>query len=124
MILAFIAAGIGNFIRTKLIKHHYTLFLNIAAAISAACLVYALLLKLSEVCFGISSFHEAGYILSLIHIFDKILLYSCYSDFNCQNILYFGMTAHLLFSGNITLCCQEFRTKNSTACCTADCIVG
>ena len=29
MILAFIAAGIGNFIRTKLIKHHYTLFLNI-----------------------------------------------------------------------------------------------
>ena len=38
MILAFIAAGIGNFIRTKLIKHHYTLFLNIAASISAACL--------------------------------------------------------------------------------------
>lgn len=36
MILAFIAAGIGNFIRTKLIKHHYTLFLNIAASISAA----------------------------------------------------------------------------------------
>ena len=34
MILAFIATGIGNFIRTKLIKHHYTLFLNIAASIS------------------------------------------------------------------------------------------
>ena len=68
MILAFIAAGIGNFIRTKLIKHHYTLFLNIAASISAACLVYALLLKLSEVCFGISSFHEAGYICSMLFI--------------------------------------------------------
>ena len=60
--------GIGNFIRTKLIKHHYTLFLNIAASISAACLVYALLLKLSEVCFGISSFHEAGYICSMLFI--------------------------------------------------------
>ena len=68
MILAFIAAGIGNFIRTKLIKHHYTLFLNIAASISVACLVYALLLKLSEVCFGISSFHEAGYICSMLFI--------------------------------------------------------
>ena len=31
MVLAFIAAGIGNVIRTKLIKHHYTLFLNIEA---------------------------------------------------------------------------------------------
>lgn len=40
MILAFIAAGVGNVIRTKLIKHHYTLFLNIAVSISAACLVY------------------------------------------------------------------------------------
>ena len=27
MVLAFIAAGIGNLVRTKLIKHHYTLFL-------------------------------------------------------------------------------------------------
>ena len=33
MVLAFIAAGIGNVIRTKLIKHHYTLFLNIAVSI-------------------------------------------------------------------------------------------
>ena len=68
MILAFIAAGFGNFIRTKLIKHHYTLFLNIAASISAACLIYALLLKFSEVYFGISSFHEAGYIWSMLFI--------------------------------------------------------
>ena len=36
MALAFIAAGIGNLIRTKLIKHHYTLFLNIAVSVSAA----------------------------------------------------------------------------------------
>lgn len=49
MILAFIAAGIGNVIRTKLIKHHFTLFLNIAVSISAACLMYAICLKAAEI---------------------------------------------------------------------------
>ena len=68
MVLAFIAAGFGNFIRAKLIKHHYTLFLNIAVSVSAACLIYALLLKLSEVFFGAASFHEAGYICSMLFI--------------------------------------------------------
>ncbi len=47
MALAFIAAGIGNLIRTKLIKHHYTLFLNIAVSVSAACFY---LCSLSETC--------------------------------------------------------------------------
>ena len=68
MALAFIAAGIGNLIRTKLIKHHYTLFLNIAVSVSAACFTYAVFLKLAEVCFGTSSFHEAGYICSMLFI--------------------------------------------------------
>ena len=68
MILAFIAAGIGNVIRTKLIKHHFTLFLNIAVSISAACLMYAICLKAAEIFFHVPAVHEAGYILSLIHI--------------------------------------------------------
>ena len=53
MILAFIAAGIGNVIRTKLIKHHFTLFLNIAVSISAACLMYAICLKAAEIFFHV-----------------------------------------------------------------------
>ena len=68
MVLAFIAAGIGNLVRTKLIKHHYTLFLNIAMSISAACLAYALCLKLAEVLFHLPAFHEAGYICSILFI--------------------------------------------------------
>lgn len=68
MLFAFIAAGVGNVIRTKLIKHHYTLFLNIAASISAACLIYAILLKLAIVLFNIPSVHEAGYICSMLFI--------------------------------------------------------
>ena len=66
MVLAFIAAGIG--IRTKLIKHHYTLFLNIAVSISAACLTYTVCLHLAEMLFHIPSFHEAGYICSMLFI--------------------------------------------------------
>ena len=68
MILAFVAAGIGNLIRTKLIKHHFTLYMNIAVSVSTACLVYALLLKAAELAFHIPAFHEAGYICSMLFI--------------------------------------------------------
>ena len=68
MALAFIAAGIGNLIRTKLIKHHYTLFLNIAVSVSAACFTYAVFLKLAELVFRIPECHEAGYICSMLFI--------------------------------------------------------
>ena len=68
MALAFIAAGIGNLIRTKLIKHHYTLFLNIAVSVSAACFTYAVFLKIAEFVFHIPEFHEAGYICSMLFI--------------------------------------------------------
>lgn len=68
MALAFIAAGIGNLIRTKLIKHHYTLFLNIAVSVSAACFTYAVFLKLAELVFHIPEFHEAAYICSMLFI--------------------------------------------------------
>ena len=68
MILAFIAAGIGNLIRSKLIKHHFTLYMNIAFSVSAACLVYAILLNCAEIIFHIPKVHEAGYICSMLFI--------------------------------------------------------
>lgn len=68
MMFAFIAAGIGNFIRTRMIKHHYTLFLNIAVSVSAACLIYAICLNLAESLLHISAAHEAGYICSMLFI--------------------------------------------------------
>ena len=68
MLLAFIAAGIGNFIRTRMIKHHYTLFLNIAVSVLAACLIYAICLNLAESLLHISAAHEAGYICSMLFI--------------------------------------------------------
>lgn len=68
MLCAFVGAGVGNTLRMKLIKHNYTQFLNVAASISLACLVYALLFNFLETYFGIATQHEAGYICSMLFI--------------------------------------------------------
>ncbi len=68
MLCAFCGAGIGNFVRCKLTKHHFTLFLGITASVCSASLVYAILLKLAEVLFAVSVQHEAGvYLLHALH---------------------------------------------------------
>lgn len=68
MFCAFIGAGLGNFLRCKLTKHHFTLFLGIVSSVSLACFVYAGLLKLGKILFGISIQHEAGYICAMLFI--------------------------------------------------------
>lgn len=68
MFCAFIGAGLGYFLRCKLTKHHFTLFLGIVTSVSLACFVYAGLLKLGEILFGISIQHEAGYICAMLFI--------------------------------------------------------
>ena len=68
MLCAFVGAGIGNYIRCKLSKHHFTLFLCITASVSAACLTYASLLKILELVFSINLQHEAGYICSMLFV--------------------------------------------------------
>ena len=65
---AFIGAGIGNYIRCKLGKHHFTLFLCIMCSVSAACFSYTVLLKLLQILFSIIVQHEAGYICSMLFI--------------------------------------------------------
>ena len=49
MFCAFSGAGLGNFLRCKLTKHHFTLFLGIVSSVALACLVYAGFLKIAEV---------------------------------------------------------------------------
>ncbi len=68
MLCAFVGAGIGNYIRCKLSKHHFTLFLCIICSVSAACLSYTALLKLLEIIFAVNLQHEAGYICSMLFI--------------------------------------------------------
>ena len=68
MFCAFVGAGIGNYIRCKLSKHHFTLFLCIISSVSAACLSYTVLLNLLEIAFSVKLLHEAGYICSMLFI--------------------------------------------------------
>ena len=68
MFCAFAGAGFGNYLRCKLTKHHFTLFLSIVTSVSLACLVYAGFLKIGELLFDISIQHEAGYICAMLFI--------------------------------------------------------
>ena len=68
MFCAFSGAGLGNFLRCKLTKHHFTLFLGIVSSVALACLVYAGFLKIGEMLWGISIQHEAGYICAMLFI--------------------------------------------------------
>ena len=68
MLFAFCGAGLGNIVRCKLTKHHFTLFLCIVSSVSLACLVYAGFLKIGEMLWGISIQHEAGYICAMLFI--------------------------------------------------------
>ena len=52
MLLAFLGAGVGNFLRCKLAKHHFTLFLCIVSSVAAACLVYTGMLRVAEEIFN------------------------------------------------------------------------
>lgn len=68
MLFAFCGAGIGNFVRCKLTKHHFTLFLGIVASVTSACLIYTIFLRIAEMIFGISLQHESGYVCSMLFI--------------------------------------------------------
>lgn len=68
MLCAFIGAGVGNYVRCKLTKHHFTLFLCIVSSVSLACFTYEGFLKLAEILWGISVQHEAGYICAMLFI--------------------------------------------------------
>ena len=75
MLCAFAGAGIGNYIRCKLSKHHFTLFLCIISSVSTACLTYTVLLKLLELIFAVNLQHEAGYIVSYAVYYSGISIY-------------------------------------------------
>lgn len=68
MICAFFGAGMGNFVRKKLLEKKITLFANVALGVASACLVYIACIKAAEFFFGISDAHQAGYICSMLFV--------------------------------------------------------
>jgi uncharacterized membrane protein YjjP (DUF1212 family) len=68
MVCSFIGAGLGNYVRRKLIDRHITLFACVGVAVAVACLTYLLSLSLLQLGLGVSSRHEAGYIGAMLFI--------------------------------------------------------
>lgn len=68
MILAFFGAGVGQFVRKKLIERHITLLANVAGCVATACCTYVLLMKLAEMLLNMSAVHQAGYICSMLFV--------------------------------------------------------
>ncbi|MCM1507602.1 MAG: threonine/serine exporter family protein [Ruminococcus flavefaciens] len=68
MICAFFGAGVGNFVRKKLLEKHITLLANVTAGVAVACSVYMICLGLAELVMGVSSVHQAGYICSMLFV--------------------------------------------------------
>lgn len=68
MICAFFGAGMGNFVRKKLLEKHITLFANVSLGVAVACLVYICFIKAAEALFGVSDIHQAGYICAMLFV--------------------------------------------------------
>lgn len=68
MICAFIGAGIGNFVRSKLLGRHFTLYLCVTVSVALACLAYVGSLRLAQMLLSIPGGHEAGYICAMLFI--------------------------------------------------------
>lgn len=68
MFLAFFGAGVGQFVRKKLLEHHITLLANVSVGVASACCTYILLMKIASAILGIAELHQAGYICSMLYV--------------------------------------------------------
>lgn len=68
MLCSFCGAGLGNFVRRKMIDHKLTLFACIAVAVAAACVTYAGCFSLVLHFLHVNSHHEAGYIGAMLFV--------------------------------------------------------
>ena len=68
MVCAFLGAGIGQFLRSKMLGRKITLIACIIVSVMAACLTYVGTISLAEALLHISSIHEAGYICAMLFV--------------------------------------------------------
>lgn len=68
MICAFFGAGVGNFVRKKMLEKHITLLANVTVGVASACCTYMLCVKLAELLTGAGEIHQAGYICSMLFV--------------------------------------------------------
>ena len=80
MLVAFVGAGVGQFVRKMLIDKKITLLANVTAAVASACFTYMALIKLIELVFGVPSVHQSGYICSMLFIIPGFPLITGFLD--------------------------------------------
>lgn len=68
MMCCFVGAGLGNYVRRKMIDHKYTLYACIVVAVTVACLAFLASLVIMQFLFHVNSRHEAGYIGAMLFI--------------------------------------------------------
>lgn len=86
MLCTFLGAGIGNYLRARLLRRQFTLFLCVASSVALACLVYAGSMQLIESFFSVSSRHEAGYICAMLFIIPGFPFITSGIDFSKQDM--------------------------------------
>ena len=68
MCCAFLGAGVGNFVRKKMLGHSISLLANVAVSVAASCLVYVLTILLAQQLLSVSAVHQAGYICAMLFV--------------------------------------------------------
>lgn len=68
IICAFLGAGAGNYVRSKLLGKKFTLFLCIVTSVALGCITYTVALRTAELLLSISPQHQAGYICAMLFI--------------------------------------------------------
>ena len=68
MICALIGAGMGNYVRVRMLHRKLALFACTAVGVALACACYVAAEKLAVLLFGLSDVHEAGYICAMLFI--------------------------------------------------------
>ncbi|BDR58262.1 threonine/serine ThrE exporter family protein [Xylocopilactobacillus apicola] len=86
MFCCFLGAGLGNFIRTKLLNRELTLLATVAVGVAAACLVYLLVFLGLEKLFKISPEHEAGYIGAMLFVIPGFPFITSMLDISKQDL--------------------------------------
>lgn len=68
MFCAFLGAGVGNFVRKKMLEHKISLLANVSVSVACSCLVYVIAIVLAQMIFHISEVHQAGYICAMLFV--------------------------------------------------------
>lgn len=68
MLYCFFGAGLGNFVRRKMLDRRLTVLFCVAVGVLVACLTYLGLVRLFETTIGLATSHEAGYIGAMLFV--------------------------------------------------------